>query len=170
MRTVMAVVVGWIAAIAWVMLSLTAIWAVFGVDLVFREGTTETSNTWIIVSSATNFVGAMLGGFICMILARSRSRRPVLILAGVVFALGMLNAFIPEQAAQDGAGDDPATLSDRTAAEASRLAEKPGWYGVFISFVLALGAFAGGDLVFRARRRASPPGTLPTPLEDSRSA
>lgn len=92
-RNVLGVVVGYIAMFAFVFLTFTALYFILGVDGSFQNGTYEVSITWIILSFILGLAAAVLGGFVCVLI--SINQKAALVLAGLVFILGMAMA-IPQ--------------------------------------------------------------------------
>jgi len=148
MRSILSVVVGYVALAIFVMTFFTVSYFVIGPDRVYEVGSYEPSNLWILISFVLGFAGAVLGGWVCSIVARES--KPPLVLAGVVLFLGLVFAV-------------PALLSEDTApevreagvegVEAIRTETQPDWVTVLNPFVGAAGVLLGA----RLRRRGGRP-------------
>ncbi|CAG0977964.1 hypothetical protein PHYC_01607 [Phycisphaerales bacterium] len=90
-------------AIAAVVLSIISMWAilffggmvvmlVIGPESAFKPGLWEWSTTWVVVNLVLDVSAAVVGGFLCSLIARRQ--RPVFVLAGIVLVSGLVVAII----------------------------------------------------------------------------
>lgn len=89
-RHILGVVVGYVVMAAFVFLTFSALYMALGADGTFEPGTYQVSMTWIIASIALAFAGAVLGGYVAVVLGRSRTTP--MILAAVIFVFGIVMA------------------------------------------------------------------------------
>lgn len=101
-RTIAAVVLGYFVLFVVLFCLLTLAYLALGADRAFEPANFDASKTWILVSVIAGFVAAYVGGVVSTVIARG-SRAP-LILATVVFVLGILFA-IPVLTRPDSAGE-----------------------------------------------------------------
>ncbi len=152
-RGILAVIAGYLAAAVWVMATLTVSWIVLGASFAFEEGTTRTSAGWCILALVLGFPGAMLGGWVAAIIARSPTNRPVKILAGLMLVLGLMEGVVAFQKART---TEPAAQSaaEMSFMEAATAAVQPAWYSFSMPFVATAGVlFGGGWSAQRTLRR-----------------
>lgn len=150
-RSIAAVIGGYVAMALWVMLALSLAWTALGPGFAFRDGTTKVSLGWIAVALFTGALGALLGGFVARRIAAGASDRPIQALAAIVLVLGLASALF--QPAPQERPPFEGDIREMSAADAATVAEQPRWYPYVIAFVGFFGVLAGG------RRRA--PGGLP---------
>jgi uncharacterized membrane protein YfcA len=100
------------------------------------------SAPWLIVSFVLSFVAAVLGGYVCALIAKSL--KPPKVLTAVVLALGLVLA-IP--ALMESGGDSQPRPETVDTVEAMQNAKQPPWVVLLTPFVGAVGVLLG------ARRR-----------------
>jgi quinol-cytochrome oxidoreductase complex cytochrome b subunit len=144
-RTIVGVVVGYIAMFVLIFLVFTTEYKLLGPDHAFRPRSYESSHRWIAIAFAVNFVVAIIGGFICAAIAKS-GKAPVA-LAIVVFVLGLLLA-IPSLMVSRANATRPS--GDVPMFEAMSKAQQPRWVPFTFPIVGAVGVLVGGKL----RRRS----------------
>ena len=145
-RSIIAVIVGYAIMFALIFLAFTAEYMLLGPDHAFKPGSYVSSNRWIAIAFAVNFVVALVGGFICAAIAKG-GKAPIA-LAIVVFALGLVFAI-------------PAMMVPRTnevrprgplpMMEAMKKAQEPRWVPFTFPFVGAIGVLIGGKLKRRGQ-------------------
>jgi hypothetical protein len=89
-RKIIGVIVGYITMFVFVFLSFTILFLIIGPDGAFQSGSYQVSTTWLILSFVLGLIAAILGGFVCVLIARER--KIALWLAGIVLVLGFLLA------------------------------------------------------------------------------
>jgi hypothetical protein len=112
-----------------------------GQELSFQPGSYEPSILWTVVSFALGLGAAILGGYVCALIARTAM--PPKVLAGVVLVIGLLSAIPVLMAA--------ATPADARTGEVGNLdammkAKQPAWVAVANPFVGLVGVLLGGRL------------------------
>lgn len=146
-RTVVAVIVGYIAIFCFTAGSFTVAFLLLGVDGSFQPGTYDITPTWGITAIVLSLVAALVGGAVCGLIARPGSKAPHAF-AAVVFLLGVISA------ATQGAREVPDTReADVAVFEAASNAKQPAWYAWSLPVIGALGTFAGASLVLGIRKR-----------------
>ena len=144
-RSIIAVIVSYIAMFVLIFLAFTAEYMLLGPDHAFRTGSFEASHRWIAIAFAINFVVAIIGGFICAVIARG-GKAP-LALAIVVFVLGLLLA-IPSLMVEKANAIRP--RGDIPMFEAMQKAKEPRWVPFTFPIIGAIGVLVGGKLKRRA--------------------
>lgn len=89
-RKIIGVIVGYITMFVFVFLSFTILFLIIGPDGAFQMGSYQVSTIWIILSFVLGFIAAILGGLVCVLIAKER--KIALWLAGIVLVLGFLLA------------------------------------------------------------------------------
>ena len=69
-RSIIAVIVSYIAMFVLIFLAFTAEYMLLGPNHAFRTGSFEASHRWIAIAFAINFVVAIIGGFMCAAIAK----------------------------------------------------------------------------------------------------
>jgi hypothetical protein len=144
-RSIIGVIVGYIAMFVLTFLAFTAEYMLLGADHAFKPRTFVASNRWLAIAFAINFMVAVIGGFICAAIARG-GKAP-LVLAIVVFVLGLLFAIPSLMVPHTGA---VRATSDIPMFEAMQKAEEPRWVPFTFPIVGVVGVLIGGKL--RKRR------------------
>lgn len=144
-RTLGAVVLGYVVIFVVVFLTFSATFLTLGAEGAFRPGSYEVSALWIGLSLVLSFVAAMVGGLVCTVVAPSR-RAPT-ILAAIVLGLGLLLA-IPVLTRPS--LSSRVRTTDVEDLEAMRNAEQPDWIAIINPVVGAAGVMLGAAL----RRRS----------------
>jgi hypothetical protein len=140
-RAIGGVILGYLAMAVFVSLSFTAVYLAMGADRAYQPGTFEVSTTWIAISFILSFTGAILGGLVCVLIARSP--RPAMVLAGLVLVLGAANVVFEIQRAKN---PPPAREDDVSIIQATRESRQPVWVAVITPVVGALGVLVGARL------------------------
>lgn len=148
-RSIISVIVGYIALAIVVFVIFTAAYLLMGVDRAFQPGSYEVSMTWAIMSVAVNILAAAIGGVVCVAIARSM--KPAMVLAGLILVLGLLVAIPVVTADRD---DMPARTADVSNMEAMRNAQQPVWFALTTPFIGAAGVMLGAGIGHTTRRAA----------------
>jgi hypothetical protein len=141
-RSILGVVAGYLAMFIFVFISFTSLYLLLGANGAFEPDTYEVSLIWIIISFILSIVAALLGGYLCVLI--SKNRKAALVLAGIVFVLGIAMA-IPvlidvENEVQEMRKADVPNL------EAMQNAKQPPLVALLTPLIGALGVFAGSKL------------------------
>ncbi len=145
-RKILGVIIGYVAMTAFVIITFILTLLVLGPDGAFKPGEFGPSNLWIAISFVLGFVGAVLAGLVCALIAKSS--KPVMVLAGIALIMGLVLA-IPALTAEP-------VIEERTedlpSLEAMQKGQQPGWVALLNPLIGAAGILLGG----RLRRNASP--------------
>lgn len=141
-KNILAVIGGYVIIFIAVFISFTALYFILGTDGAFESGSFRISTTWLIFSLILSFLAAILGGYVCTLIAKNR--KASMILAGVVVILGIIMA-IPAMGEYDKVKDDlrESTLSNM---EAMQNAKQPDAILILNPFLGALGVVLGSRL------------------------
>lgn len=145
-RSVIAVIVSYIAIFALTFLSFTAMYMVLHADGSFKPGTFEASKRWLLGAFVVNFVVAVIGGWICAAIARG-GKAPIA-LAILLFVLGLLLA-IPSLMAQK-VNVGLVRRGEVPMMEAMQKAHEPTWVPFAFPIVGVIGVLAGARLKRRS--------------------
>ena len=152
-RSILAVVVGYVVMAALVMLAFTP--AFFAPELVFETHGIAVTLAFLVFSLVMGGVSAVLGGFVAALVAGRRAGRALLALVAIVLVLGVGSAV-------HGLFQVPPTVSAEEAArmtpmEKTAIGHEPTWYAFLLRFLGSAGILAGGWLAGRRGRSAPLP-------------
>ena len=141
-RNILGVVLGYITMFAFVFITFTILYFILGAEGSFESGTYEVSPIWIVISFMLSLAAAVLGGYICVLIAKNQ--KAALVLAGLVLVLGIAMA-IPAL------GDATNEVQEMRSAdvpnmEAMQKAKQPPIVLLLNPIIGALGVFAGSKL------------------------
>lgn len=144
-RSILAVILGYLAMAVFVIVSLTVAFLVLGVSRVYQEGSWEVSTTWITASIVLGFAAAVIGGQVC---ARIAPRpKPLFVLIGIVIVAGL--AMAPGNVGHEDPGPRGEEVSVTEVMANSR---QPDWVDWLNPSIGAIGLFRGGARARRAQR------------------
>lgn len=146
LRSVLAVIAGYVAIFVLIFLAFTCAYQVLGADGAFKPGSFQSSNRWLAIAFVVNFIVAIIGGLICAIVAKG-GKAP-LALAILVFVLGFLFAIPSLIAAND--TTNMVRTGDVPMFEAIQKTKQPAWVPLLFPFVGAAGVLVGGKLKRRS--------------------
>ncbi|MBA4406506.1 hypothetical protein C0389_04455 [bacterium] len=89
-RKIAGVLVGYLAMAILVFVCFTVLYLILGAEGSFQEGSYIVSSVWIIFSFIIGLAAAVVGGFVCTLIAKDQT--PSQILAVVVLILGIVLA------------------------------------------------------------------------------
>lgn len=141
-RTIIGVVVGYIAMFVLVFATFTVVFLLMGTEWSFKPASFEASNAWIAMSLIANLIIGIVSGLICAIIARG-GKGPM-ILATVVFVLGMALAIPSVLALKKNA--NLVRSGNVSQVEAMQNAYEPTWVPFTFPILGALGVLIGGRL------------------------
>ena len=144
-RSIIAVIVSYVVMFVLIFLAFTAEYMLLGANHAFRTGSYESSHRWIVIAFVVNFVVAIIGGFICAVIAKG-GKAP-LALAIVVFVLGLLLA-IPSLMVEKANAVRPG--GDIPMFEAMQKAKEPRWVPFTFPIIGVIGVLVGGKLKRRS--------------------
>lgn len=141
-RNILGVVLGYITMFAFVFITFTILYFILGAEGSFESGTYEVSPIWIVISFMLGLAAAVLGGYICVLIAKNQ--KAALVLAGLVLVLGIAMV-IP--ALGDAKNDVQEMRSaDVPNLEAMQKAKQPPIVLLLNPIIGAFGVFAGSKL------------------------
>lgn len=150
-RTIGAVVAGYLTMAVLVFLSFTLAYVVMGAEHAFQAGSYEVSGLWAATSIGLGVLAAIAGGFVCALISRDRTGPRAL--AVVVLILGLVLA-IP---AITGGGETAELVrqGDVGNFEAMQSAKQPLWVTLLNPLIGVVGVLIGAALY--GRGAAGPP-------------
>jgi hypothetical protein len=153
LRSILAVVVGYVVMAALVMLTFTP--AFFAPELVFETHGIGVTLPFMVFTLAMGGVAAVLGGFVAARVASRRAWPALLALVAIVFVFGITSAV-------HGLFQVPPTVSVEEVArmtpmEKAAIGREPVWYAFLLPFLGSAGILAGGWLAARRGRSAALP-------------
>jgi hypothetical protein len=141
-RTVVGIIVGYLTMFVLVSITFMGVFLLMGTEWSFKPGSFEASNGWVAMALVSNFIIGVVGGLICVLIARGE--KAPLVLAIVVFVLGLVLA-IPAVIARNTYGG-LARTGNVTQAEAMQKANEPIWAPFTFPVLGAVGVLLGGKL------------------------
>ena len=145
-RSIIAVIVAYIAMFILVFIAFTCAYLIVGAETAFKPGSYEASSPWIGIAFLINFVVAIVGGLICTVIAKCGIA--TLGLAIVVFVLGILLAIPSVMKRQTNI--NMVRASGTSQLEAVQKAYWPVWVPFTFPFTGVIGVLIGGKLKRRA--------------------
>lgn len=148
-RAVLSVIAGWLTMTIGVIIVFGVTMLVLGASGVYRPGTYWTTNTFNIIVLVGGFTGAVLGGAVCELIARSR--KPAMILAALTLGFGLVSGVLNMQKP-----DPEPPAGERSFEEGMKRGKEPVWFGFAAPFLGAAGILVGSALM-RRKAGAAPP-------------
>jgi len=141
-KKILGVVAGYIAMAAFIFLTFTVLYLLLGADGAFEPGNYNVSTTWLVLSFLLGLIAAIIGGFVCVLIARNR--KVAMWLAGIVLVLGFVLA-IPALGESD---DERNKVRDGEVSntEAMQNAKQPPLALILNPLIGAIGVIAGSRL------------------------
>jgi hypothetical protein len=138
LKTIFAVVAGYVVMALFVMVSSVVAFAAMGADRAYRPATFEPTGVWIITVLALGFIAAMVGGYVAAIItsnpAATKTLALVVMILGLVFALpGFRQPVL----------DPPARTSDMPLMQTMGAGHQPAWVALMLPVVGAAGVLSG---------------------------
>jgi hypothetical protein len=153
LRNVLSVIAGYAAMFVFVFVTFTVAYLILGAEGSFQPGTYEVSGAWALLSIVLGLAAAILGGWVCMAIARNS--KVAMVLAAVVLVLGILMA-IP--AFSEGGDDRPLVRGgDVGNMEAMQYARQPVWLLLLNPLLGAFGVILGSRM-YKGNKAPSTPG------------
>jgi hypothetical protein len=145
LRTGGGVILGYIVMAAFVFLSFSLVYVAMGPDRAYQPGTYEVSGLWVVVSFVLSLIAAVLGGWVCVLVARTQLGPQILAAAILVFGLVLAVMELGSAPA-----DLPAVRDASVGVmEAMRNSRNPTWINFVTPLVAVVGILAGARLVGR---------------------
>ncbi|MBO6514761.1 MAG: hypothetical protein JJ974_12425 [Phycisphaerales bacterium] len=148
-RNILAVILGYAAMFIVVFVALVGVFLAIGQDRAFEPGVYEVSMLWIAVWGVTSSVAAIIGGFVCVKVGKTKGA--VMSLMILVVLLGGLTA-VAQMASGDPAPEDLVRAGDVSAIEAMGKARSPMWVSIANPIIGAVGVMVGASLGCGCRR------------------
>jgi H+/Cl- antiporter ClcA len=127
---------------AFVFISFTVLYLVLGTEGSFQPNSYQVSLTWMVFSIILGFIAALIGGYICVLIAKNK--KAALWLVGIVFVLGLILALpqlnVPEEEMNKIREGDVPNM------EAMQNAKQPALALLLNPFIGALGVWAGSRM------------------------
>jgi hypothetical protein len=142
LRAIIAVVVSYLLMFVLMFVIFTCMYLLMGADSAFQPGTYDASNLWIALSCVVTLVAAIIAGWVCVAIARTR--KASLGLAVAIFVFGLFLA-IPSIMARN-ANPHLVRTGDVSNMEAMQRAKEPIWAPFLFPFIGVAGALIGGKL------------------------
>ncbi len=146
LRTIGAVVAGYVAMFLVIFGTFSLAFLAMGVNGAFQPGTYDVTPLWLVVSFVLSFIAAVIGGFVSVSISDDpkvpRALAVVVIVMGVITAIQIITA-------------DPAATARGAEVgniEAMMNAKQPDWVAILNPIIGAIGVMAGARL--RRRRPA----------------
>jgi ABC-type transport system involved in multi-copper enzyme maturation permease subunit len=140
-RKIIGVIVGYIAMAVVIFLSFTAAYLAMGANQAFKPGVYDVSLRWAAISIVLSLIAAIVGGYVCTLIARGT--RAAQILAGLVIVLGILVA-IPVLTGRDTRPNKrPEEVPNLQAMQSART---PKWVAILNPIVGAVGVLVGAGI------------------------
>jgi hypothetical protein len=144
MRAALGVIVAFVAMAVMILVVSLAPWFVLGVDGVLQPGRFESTMGFNVYAVAVGGLGAVVAGWICAAIGRSRGA--VLVLAVLCFANGIANHVGQHHKPEPGAREPGVSVMDAVSAR-----KEPDWFTVLMPCLGVVGVCAGG-LILGANR------------------
>ena len=141
-RNLAGIVVGYLAMAIFMFITFSILYSVLGADGSFDPSSFHVSSNWIVFSIILSFLAAMDGGWVCMLI--SKNRNSVLILAGLVLAIGIISS-IPKMNEASDIKDKP-RIGKVSNTEAMQNAVQPNFVLILNPILGAIGIFTGSKL------------------------
>lgn len=152
-RTILAVVLGYVVMAVVVMGGLTGAYLGMGADGAFEAGAYQVTTMWIVVMSAVGLVAAMIGGFVCAKIGKSKGA--VLGLLGLIVVLGAVQVVFVAMA-EEPLPEDKIRTADVDSMEAMMRAEKSVGLAALDPIIGVIGVFIGAPLGCGCRKDPEP--------------
>lgn len=141
-RSIIAVIASYVAMFVLAFIGFTCAYLIVGSDVAFKPGIYEASTKWIGIAFVINIVVAIIGGFICALIAKG-GKAPIA-LAILAIVLGLLVAFADMNKGKKVAGQ--IRTADTPNMEAVQKAYWPIWVPFTFPLTSAFGILIGGKL------------------------
>jgi small neutral amino acid transporter SnatA (MarC family) len=141
-KNIGSAILGYIVIFATIFITFTIAYLILGTEGAFQERTYDVSFAWIVVSIILSIFAAVLGGFVCKLVAKNDTA--VKILAGIVLVLGLSMAVVQMTADTS----DRPVVRDETveSMDAMNNAISPTWMNFLNPLLGVLGVMYGGRL------------------------
>ncbi|HET9218542.1 MAG TPA: hypothetical protein VFR18_16275 [Terriglobia bacterium] len=137
-KSILGVIVGYLAMLATVFITLTTSYYLLGVERTFKPDSYDVTLVWVFVMLLFSVLAAFIGGSVCRLI--SGKTRAMIPLAAFVLVLGLVSAV-----ATILASEVPVTRGgDVSNQQAMMNAQLPGWAALLLPVLCAAGVVLGG--------------------------
>lgn len=140
-RKIVGVIVGYIVMALVVFLTFSAAYLIMGANHAFKPGTYDVSLRWAALSFVLSLIAAIVGGYVCALIAKST--RAAQVLAGIVIVLGILVAIPVLTSTDTRPNRRPDTVPNMQAMQSART---PKWVAILNPIVGAVGVLVGAGI------------------------
>ena len=146
LRLIAGVIVGWIVMAILVMATFAITVLALGLEGTLQPESYWTTNTFNVIVLAGGFIAAILGGVVCMAIARDA--RAAYALATIIIAFGLASAVMNMNKS-----DPPARAGDPTLQDITSHGKEPNWFAFTTPALSAAGILIGSGLSRRKPAR-----------------
>ena len=140
-RGIVGVIVGYVVMALIVFLTFSVVYLAMGSNRAFNPGSFDPSLLWIVISFFLGFVGALVGGYTCETIAKSKRAAQVLaglvLVIGIIIAISVLTSSDPRINVRTG---------DVSSLEAMARVRTPGWVALMNPLIGAVGVMVGAGI------------------------
>lgn len=141
-KKILAVIAGYLSMAITVFVSFTVLYLILGPEGSFVPQSYQVSLTWIFSSIFLSLFAAIIGGFVCQLIAKNRNTS--LVLAGIVFILGIAAA-VPTLTTPSEYAHQPREGSVGNM-DAMQRAQQPPFILILNPIISAIGVYFGSRL------------------------
>lgn len=141
-KKILGVIVGYVSMAVFVFITFSILYMILGADGSFEPESYNVSTIWLVLSFLLGLVAAIIGGFVCVLIAKER--KPALWLAGIVLVLGFVLA-IPAIGESD-EERNKIREGDVSNTEAMQNVKQPPVTLILNPIIGTIGVFAGAKL------------------------
>jgi hypothetical protein len=139
LRIIAGIIVGWIVMAIMVMAAFAIAWLALGTEGTFQSGSYWTTNTFNIAVLAGGTIAAIVGGLLCVVIARNG--KAAFALAAIVMAVGIGGAVM-----EMNKPDPPARTGAITMQDVATHGKEPMWFAFGTPILAGLGIAIGSGL------------------------
>jgi hypothetical protein len=150
LRSIIAVIVAYIVMCVIVMGAFAGMWFGLGPDRLLQPGSYKGNMVITILAPAISIVGGLFGGWLCAKIGRSR--KPVMVMAGIVLVLGLVMAFFTLQKPYPADPREPGM----TVPQLMEKGREPTWFAIANPIIGAGAVLIGGLFLVRAAAPRKP--------------
>ncbi len=146
LRSIVAVVVSFIAMFGLTMVVFSGLWYGLGPDALFQPASFKFSMLFAIALAAITIIRGLLGGWMCAKIGRGT--KPVIVLAGLVLVLGMIVCYSTLQKPEPTDVREPGMTIDQFFDKT----REPTWFVIFSPIAGAATVLIGGLCIAAPRK------------------
>jgi len=141
-KVIGSVVLGYVVMVVAVFVLMSLVWMMMGASGAFQAGSWDVSAGWVVVSIIVGLVAAIIGGYVCALVAKDprgpKGLLAVVVILGILFAIPVLTggAQLPTIPPTD-------TISMM---DAMQNAQQPVWVALLNPIIGAVGVLIGARL------------------------